>query len=243
MIRNYTVKGRWHLPMAAAVALILSSPAQAFFWKQSDAQATPSPAPAPAASTPRSTVGNTAAELQRLMAAGSLSEMRTTYNGQYGASLLFHAESLNYYVALFHEKQFWRVIRTDQIENAETVYTTFAEQTRQLAQVYLDTLRLDAGKSYTEKLVAMNQSRLHGLEQEMAQQQQQAAAVSQSIADNRQQAAALSGDLKATNSQLEALQAQIRALQALQLDTGLNLPSADPAAASSAQPAQDQSQP
>lgn len=243
MIRNYTVKGRWRLPMAAAVALILSSPAQAFFWKQADPPAAPAPAPSGSAGNMQSTVGNTAAELQRLMAAGSLSEMRTTYNGQYGASLLFHAESLNYYVALFHEKQFWRVIRTDQIENAETVYATFAQQTRQLAQVYLDTLRLDAGKSYTEKLVAMNQNRLRGLEQERAQQQQQAAAVSQSIADNRQQAAALSGDLKATNTQLEALQAQIRALQALQLDTGLDLPPLEPATTGSAAPAQDQSQP
>lgn len=176
-----------------------------------------------------STVGNTAAELQRLMAAGSLSEMRTTYNGQYGASLLFHAESLSYYVALFHDKQFWRVIRTDQIEQAESTYRAFAEQTQQLAQVYLDTLRLDAGKRYTEKLVAMNESRLHGMQQELAQQQQQASAVSQAIAENRQQAASLSGDLRATNSQLEALQNQIRALQAQQQDTALKLPGIDPA--------------
>jgi uncharacterized coiled-coil protein SlyX len=240
MIRNITVTGRWRLPMAAALALISISPAHAFFWKQSEAPVTATPAPT---GTLHSSVGNTAAELQRLMAAGSLSEMRTTYNGQYGASLLFHAESLNYYVALFHEKQFWRVIRTDQIENAEKVYTTFSEQTQQLAQVYLDTLRLDAGKRYTEKLVAMNENRLRGLEQEMAQQQVQAAAVSQSIADNRQQAVALSGDLKATNTQLEALQGQIRALQALQLDPSLSLPALSPAAASQTLHSQDQSQP
>lgn len=154
--------------------------------------------------------------------------------------------SMNYYVALFHEKQFWRVIRTDQIDNAEKLYATFAEQTEQLAQVYLDTLRLDAGKRYTEKLVAMNENRLRGLEQEMAQQQAQAVAVSQSIADNRQQAVALSGDLKATNSQLEALQNQIRALQALQLDPNLNLPSVGTATSNPAQapePVQEPSQP
>ena len=204
-------------------------------WRAQAPVTTASPAtpasPVVAGSAMNSTVGNTAAEMQRLMAAGSLSEMRTTYNGQYGASLLFHAESLSYYVALFHDKQFWRVIRTDQIESAESTYRAFAEQTQQLAQVYLDTLRLDAGKRYTEKLVAMNENRLQGMQQELAQQQQQATVVSQAIAENRQQAASLSGDLRATNSQLEALQSQIQALQAIQLDTSLKLPVAEPSTA------------
>lgn len=228
MIQNMTASGRWHLPLAAA-ALMLSLTACAHAGLRGHAPVATS---VPAASTVSSdtsslqtTVGNTAAEMQRLMAAGSLSEMRTTYNGQYGASLLFHAESLSYYVALFHDKQFWRVIRTDQIESAESAYRAFAEQTQQLAQVYLDTLRLDAGKRYTEKLVTMNEHRLQGMQQELAQQQQQASAVSQAIAENRQQAASLSGDLRATNSQLEALQNQIRTLQSLQADTSLKLPS------------------
>lgn len=233
MIRDMTVSGRWRLPLAAA-ALMFSLTACAHGNWQGHPPVAPmaDSVPAQPAAQPgamNSTVGNTAAELQRLMAAGSLSEMRTTYNGQYGASLLFHAESLSYYVALFHDKQFWRVIRTDQIEQAESTYRAFAEQTQQLAQVYLDTLRLDAGKRYTEKLVAMNESRLHGMQQELAQQQQQASAVSQAIAENRQQAASLSGDLRATNSQLEALQNQIRALQAQQQDTALKLPDIDPA--------------
>ena len=186
------------------------------------------------------TLGNTAAELQRLIAAGGLGEMRTSYNGSYGASLLFHAESLNYYVALFHERQFWRVIRTDQFNEAEKLYRTFTAQTEELAQVQLDTQRLDASKRYTEKLVAMNEHRLRGMQRELAQQQQQAEAVSQAIAANRQHAQVLSGDLRATNTQLEALQAQIRALQALQMDPSLKLPSEE---ASAPLPASPQSQP
>lgn len=232
MIRNLTVSGRWRLPLAAC-AMMLSLTACAHDASRAQAPVTAASPAAPtspvvAGSATNSTVGNTAAEMQRLMAAGTLSEMRTTYNGQYGASLLFHAESLSYYVALFHDKQFWRVIRTDQIDNAESMYRAFAEQTQQLAQVYLDTLRLDAGKRYTEKLVAMNENRLQGMQQELAQQQQQATVVSQAIAENRQQAASLSGDLRATNSQLESLQSQIQALQAIQLDTSLKLPVAEP---------------
>lgn len=232
MIRNLTVSGRWHLPLAtAALMFSLTACAHEPARTQAPIASVPAQAPAsaPAAPAMDTTVGNTAAEMQRLMADGSLSEMRTTYNGQYGASLLFHPQSLSYYVALFHDKQFWRVIRTDQIENAESVYRAFAEQTQQLAQVYLDTLRLDAGKRYTEKLVAMNAHRLQGMQEELAQQQQQASVVSQAIAENRQQAASLSGDLRATNSQLEALQNQIQALRAMQLDPALQLPAVEPA--------------
>ena len=224
MIQDSTASGRWRLPLAAPLLMLsLAACAHDAGWRHAEAPlATTTAAPQATAAD-----GNTAAELQALMAARALVEMRTTYNGPYGASLLFHADTLTYYAALFHDKQFWRVIRTDQFENAETLYSNFAAQTQQLAQVYLDTLRLDAGKRHTERLVAMNERRLRGLEAELAQQQQQAAAVSQTIAENRQQAINLSGDLRATNTQLEALQKQIRALQARQLDPALNLPAID----------------
>ncbi|EEH27556.1 conserved hypothetical protein [Burkholderia pseudomallei Pakistan 9] len=38
--------------------------------------------------------------------------MRTTYNGSYGASLLLNIQEGTYFVALFQQKAFWRVIRT-----------------------------------------------------------------------------------------------------------------------------------
>ena len=225
MIQDMTASGRWRLPLVAALLVLsLTACAHANGWRAPPSAPASAPVSAPASNAP---VSSTAAELQRVMAAGELAEMRTTYNGPYGASLLFNADTLTYYVALFHDKQFWRVIRTDEFEKAESLYRNFAEQTQQLAQVYLDTLRLDAGKRHTERLVAMNEMRLRGLEAELAQQQQQAATVSQTIAENRQQAISLSGDLRATNTQLEALQSQIRELQARQLDPALNLPAAD----------------
>ncbi|MDG2524433.1 DUF2968 domain-containing protein [Stenotrophomonas sp. HITSZ_GD] len=177
------------------------------------------------------TVGNTAAELRRLMDAQQLTELRTTYNGNYGASLLFHAESLNYYVALFHDKEFWRVIRTDSADNAEQVYRTFVEQTAQLSQVYIDTIRLQAGKAYTDRMVQMNEKRLQGLQQELEAQRQQAAEVSAALQQNQQQAVTLSSDLRNSNSQLDALQQRIKALQAQQGDPSLALPATPPPAA------------
>ena len=171
-----------------------------------------------------STVGNTAAELQRLMDAQQLTELRTTYNGTYGASLLFHAESLNYYVALFHDKEFWRVIRTESADKAEELYRTFVQQTDSLAQVYLDTVKLEAGKRYTERMVALNQRRLAGLQQEVDMQRQQAQQVSAALQANKQQAISLSSDLRASNSQLDSINQRIEALQAQQVNPELELP-------------------
>jgi ornithine cyclodeaminase/alanine dehydrogenase-like protein (mu-crystallin family) len=195
--------------------------------------------PVPASNTSsvmpgENTVGNTAAELRRLMDAQQLTELRTTYNGTYGASLLFHAESLNYYVALFHDKEFWRVIRTDSADNAEQVYRTFVDQTAQLSQVYIDTIRLQAGKAYTDRMVQMNEKRLQGLQQELEAQRQQGAQVSAALQQNKQEAVTLSSDLRNSNSQLDALQQRIKTLQAQQGDPSLALPATAPAAAEAA---------
>ena len=226
--------------LLVVVGLLAAPQAFAGRWQRGEAEV-----PAAPANSEDSSVGNTVSELQRLMNNRELTELRTTYNGNYGASLLFHADSLNYYVALFHEKEFWRVIRTESVENAESLYLTFAEQTKQLAQVYLDTIRLQAGKAYSEKLVAMNERRLRGLQQEVEQQRQQSLQVSNALQERKQQAVALSSDLRATNTQLEALNQQIKALQAQQVNPELTLPAAPtvaPAAASAA-PVQPQESP
>jgi polyhydroxyalkanoate synthesis regulator phasin len=211
------------------VGLVAAPHALAGRWQRGEAEP-----PAAPANSEDTAVGNTVAELQRLMNNRELTELRTTYNGNYGASLLFHADSMNYYVALFHEKEFWRVIRTDSVENAETLYVTFADQTKQLAQVYLDTVRLQAGKAYSEKLVALNERRLRGLQQEVEQQRQQSMQVSNAIQERKQQAVALSSDLRATNTQLETLDKQIKALQAQQINPELSLPPAPVAAPAAA---------
>ena len=188
-----------------AVAMMLVAPAAMAARSDREAAAEPAARTAPV-------VRNTVDELKQLMDARQLTELRTTYNGNYGASLLFNANTLTYYVALFQEKNFWRVIKTDAVDNAERVYRTFAQQSEQLAQVYIDTTRLEAGKRYTERLVAYNEERLRTLQQEMEQQQAQ------------QQAVSLSTDVQSTNSQLDALQRRIQILQAEQGNPELSLP-------------------
>jgi len=201
---------------------------------QAAAPAVPSSTPAADGAPSSSTV----AHLQQLIDSHQLTELRTTYNATYGASLLFQTDKLSYYVALFHGKQFWRVIQTDSYENAESIYRTFAEQTLKLAQVDIDAMRLQAGNAYAQHLIALNEARLRNLQQDTNYQQQQARQVASAQQQARQQAVSLSADLHSTNSQLDAMKQRIQALEKQQTDPTLILPppsdNAAPAAAASA---------
>ncbi len=211
----------------ASMALLMILSAPSAFAARSER--TPRPDPAPTAPVARTSVD----ELRQLMDSQQLTELRTTYNGAYGASLLFNPSTLNYYVALFQEKNFWRVIKTDSVENAEHAYRTFVQQTEQLAQVSLDTIRLDAGKRYTERLVSFNEERLRTLQAQVEQERAQSLQVSTALQQAQQQAVSLSTDLQSSNSQLDTLQQRIQQLQLQQgnPETTLPAPTTPPAAA------------
>jgi hypothetical protein len=177
-----------------------------------------------ATSAPDAASGSAASYLLQLMDSHQLTELRTTYNGTYGASLLFQTDKLTYFVALFHDKVFWRVIQTYSEKDAESIYRTFAAQTEQLAEVDIDALRLQAGKKYAEQMVAMNEQRLQNLQQDAARQQQQAQEVMVQQQQAKQQAVTLSSDLRATSNQLNAVQQHIRALETQQNNPELILP-------------------
>ena len=170
-------------------------------------------------------------EIEGLMSSHALTEMRTTYNGHYGASLLFDADKLSYYIAMFHDKQFWRIIKTDTYGDAEAVYTAFGQQTVRLAQVELDAIRLQAGQKYSAKLVAMNQQRLQELQLASTRQQQQAQQIASLQHEAKQQSSTLSAELQSTDAQLSSVQAQVRALEQSQANPTLVLPDVFPAAA------------
>lgn len=206
------------LPLLAT-GLVAAGDASARPWKQREQ---PQEVATQAAADPA--ISSTVDELRRLMDGNQLTELRTTYNGNYGSSLLFHTDSLHYYVALFRDREFWRVIKTDSVDDAERFYRTFVAQTEELAQVHIDTVRLDAGKRFTERMVALNEQRLRTLQQEVAMQQQQSQQVSTALQQARQQAVSLSTDLRASHSELDAINARIKALQAMQANPELSLP-------------------
>ncbi len=156
---------------------------------------------------------STMAELQQLIQARSLNELRTTYNGNYGASLLFKADELVYYVAMFQQKNFWRVVKTKSEPQAEQTYQAFVDQTAQLAEVDIRRIKLDAERANTEKLIATNEGRLNALQSDLSVQRQQEQQVAARQEQARQEAAALANDRQVAKEQLIALQRQIRALE------------------------------
>ncbi len=188
------------------------------------------PEPAPAS-------GGSVAHLRQLVDSQQLTQLRTTFNGEYGATLFFQPEKLSYYVALFHGQVYWRVIQTDSERSAESIYNAFALQSQKLAEVDIDALRLKAGNAYAEQMVAMNEKRLQNLQQDASRQQQQAREVAAQQQQAQQQAVALSNDLRSSTTQLDAVKERIRALEAQQANPDTVLPPPeDPAKAPAKSP-------
>lgn len=175
---------------------------------------------AAASANDSATDGGNVAELQRMIHGPDLAELRTTYNGSYGASLLFYAKEMTYYVALFQQKTFWRVIKTTDETRAEAIYRDFARQTVQLSDVEIRRTRLEAQKAFTERLIALQQMRANRLEADLSVARQQQAAVATQQKETRQQASALQNQKAAAQDQLRATQHQVRELQR-QLESGL----------------------
>jgi len=167
----------------------------------------------------QSAAGNVA-ELQQMIKGSDLSELRTTYNGSYGASLLFHGKEMTYYVALFQQKNFWRVIKTQDSARAEMIYRDFVRQTMQLSEVEIRRTQLEAQKAFTERMIALSQGRANRLQADLDVARQQQTIVANQQQQTRAEATALAQQKAAAQEQLRAAQRQVRELQR-QLESGL----------------------
>jgi hypothetical protein len=209
---------------AAPVAQTTSAPAApAVQDDQAVAPAEPLAASAPVALTPEEARQNAAgnvAELQQMLHNSELAELRTTYNGSYGASLLFYGKEMTYYVTLFQNKTFWRVIKTSDETRAEAIYRDFAQKTAQLAEVEIRRTRLEAQKAFTNRMIALTQEHANRLQADLAIAQQQQALVADQQKQGRDQASALQAQKAAAQAQLRTVQRQVRELQQ-QVEGGL----------------------
>ena len=157
---------------------------------------------------------STVLDLQRRMQAHELSELRTTYNGAYGASLLFAQSDLTYYVTLFQQKDLWRVIKTTNEAAAERLYSDFAKQTRTMADLELQRIRLEAQKERSERQIAAQEEKLRGLKTDLDIQRQQQAQAQERQKVARSEADTLDVERRAARARVDELQRQIRALEA-----------------------------
>ncbi|AOK04335.1 DUF2968 domain-containing protein [Burkholderia sp. AU19243] len=181
-----------------------------------DQQAQPSVQPQAGETTGPSTVD----ELQRQIQAHSLTEMRTSYNGSYGASLLFNVKDGAYFVALFQQKAFWRVIKTHDDARAEAIYRDFSHQAERLAVNELRAAKLEAQKAQMDRQIQVTQDRARRLQADISIAREQQAAVADRQKSVRNETAALQAQQAQLQSQLRALQQQVRSLQR-EADAGL----------------------
>lgn len=169
---------------------------------------------APQAEVP--VANTTVAELQGLIRDHKVDELRTIYNASYGASMLFKPDDLTYYVVLFQQRNFWQVVKTKSLQQADMAYKAFTIRTAELAQADFERIRLEAENAKAQQLLNARLARLSTLQADQAlrQQQDQQVAARQNLIDaetNR-----LNQQQQIARSQLNNLQRQIEALQAEQ---------------------------
>jgi hypothetical protein len=201
-------------PMPASEALTPASQAGAM----QQAPAVPS-APVDAVPLADESVGDVA-DLQRLIKGSELTEFRTSYNGSFGASLLYYGKDQTYYVALFQQKSFWRVVKTQSAARADAVFNDFVKQTVQLAQIEIRRTEIEAQKGYTEQMIALAQARAARLQADLNVAHSQKELVAARLKAASQQAAQLEAEREAAQQQLQELRRHVADLQQ-QDDAGL----------------------
>jgi hypothetical protein len=153
------------------------------------------------------------ATLMQLIHDSQLIELRTTYNASYGASLFFYAPEMTYYVVLFQDKHFWRVIRSQDEARSEAIYADFVRQTAQLANVEIRRTQLEAQKAFIEHVIAMSEERARRLQADLDIARTQQARVDDYQRQVRVDATALNAQKSQAQAQLRELQRQVDALQ------------------------------
>lgn len=200
------------LRLAAATLVAATSLA---YGQTATTASAPAASPASAAqSQSQPAAGGTVHELQQLIQAQKLVEMRTAYNGNFGTSMLYHPEKMTFYVAMFQQKNFWRVRKATSQARADAIFREFNRETGSMAQAELKLIQLDAQKDRAEKSIAESEAKLRGLETDLAiqkQQQQQAQALELAA---REQAKALDVEQRAMQMRLGELQRRINTLEA-----------------------------
>lgn len=160
-----------------------------------------------------SSVAGNLAELQDMIQAGSVTELRSTRNASYGAKLYFLPQEMLYYVALQQETRLWRVVKTQDQGRAESVYSQFARKTYELADGEIRRTQLQAQTALLERVIAVSSNRASRLSADLALAQQQDSQVSERQQKLQAESVALQGDKLEAERKLRALQMQVDQLQ------------------------------
>jgi hypothetical protein len=166
-----------------------------------------------AADEPQATVNGNVAELQQMIRDGKVKELRTTYNGSYGASMLFYPDEMTFYIALFQQKKFWRVMKTQVDSRAEALYADFAKNSAALADTEIRRTKLEAEKNFADRLIAVQQGRANRLQADLDVARAQQSQVADRQAEQQEAIRSLRAQQDAAQEQLRALQTKVQDLQ------------------------------
>jgi len=174
------------------------------------AGATPVTPPTP---QPQALPSGTRGKLEQLIQSQRAAELRTSYNGSYGASLLFAPDTLTYYAALFQNKEFWKVVDTQDQAQAERLYRQFSDEARKLAETGLRRIRLEADYAHAEKQLAQQSGELDMLRSDLQAQREQESRINAQQAAARQEAEQLTRQRDEARERLRQLNNQIKVLE------------------------------
>jgi chromosome segregation ATPase len=170
-------------------------------------------AAARAVPAPDGTAQGNVAQLIQLIHAGQLNELRTTYNGTYGASLFLSAREVTYYVALFQDRHFWRVIQTGDRARAEAIYAAFVQQTVQLSDIEIRMTELQAQNAFLDRIIALQNDQAKRLQADIAIARSQQEQVAEQQRQARGEAAALQAEKNQAQEKLRELMREVEQLQ------------------------------
>ncbi|VVE53378.1 DUF2968 domain-containing protein [Pandoraea fibrosis] len=168
---------------------------------------------------PNSAASGTIQELGSLIRNKKVTELRTTYNGRHGASLLLAPGDMTYYVTLFTGEHFWRAAKLSDERAAENLYEEFVRRTRALAEIEIRRLTLEAEKAVVEHDLGDAEARLLAARNDLAIQRQQELRLDADQQAERNQVSALKKEYTAARHHLSELEARILAVEAAQHGT------------------------
>ncbi|VVE58432.1 hypothetical protein PAN31117_05104 [Pandoraea anapnoica] len=162
-------------------------------------------------------------ELRDRIQGKEVTELRTAYNARYGASLLFYPQTMGYYVAMFHDGSFWRVVKVADESGAEALYSNFVQQTQALAEVEIRRTVLEAQQAIMQKELARSEARLGAVRNDLNIQRKHEQALVRDQKAAREQASALESENASALKRLDGLQQRVGALQSEQSGADVEL--------------------
>ncbi|GAB7548753.1 DUF2968 domain-containing protein [Cupriavidus sp. 8B] len=163
-------------------------------------------------------------ELQQRLRDRSVRELRTSYNGDYGTTLMLADDQVVCYVALFYQKNLWRVFRFESIGPAEQAYRQVTQQSATWASDDIRRQVLASQKRAFDKALHETEARANALNEDVRVMQAQRQRIAEEQKASRAEVQSAEIESRASRIRLEQLQQQIRRMESSLADSGLAVP-------------------